>query len=56
MINRMVSGTTIIGFEIRDFLREGENEIRLVFTGNAANIYDKAGLFYGLGKPEGSLE
>ncbi len=57
--NKKLAGVSFYSphrFEIRDFLREGENEIRLVFTGNAANIYDKAGLFYGLGKPEGSLE
>lgn len=35
-------------FAIGPFLRTGENELRLVFTGNAANKYDNAGLFYGL--------
>ncbi|MCM1134602.1 MAG: hypothetical protein NC400_03410 [Clostridium sp.] len=35
-------------FEIGPFLQKGENEIRLVLTGNAANIYDDAGLFFGL--------
>ena len=40
-------------FEIGSLLKEGENEIKLVFTGNAANKYDKAELFYGLGKEEG---
>ncbi len=40
-------------FEIGSFLKEGENEIKLVFTGNAANKYDNAGLFYGLRREEG---
>ncbi len=35
-------------FEIGSFLKEGKNEIRLIFTGNAANKYDNAGLFYGI--------
>ena len=35
-------------FEVGDFLQKGENEIRLVFTGNAANIYNDAKLAYGL--------
>ena len=34
-------------FELKD-LREGDNEIRLVITGNAANIYDHAGIAFGL--------
>ncbi len=36
-------------FEIGGFLKEGDNEIRLVATGNAANIYEKAGISFGLG-------
>lgn len=35
-------------FETGNFLKKGENEIRLVFTGNAANQYDHAGLEFGL--------
>ena len=35
-------------FEIGSFLKKGENEIRLVFTGNAANQFDHAGLMFGL--------
>lgn len=35
-------------FEVKE-LRKGENEIRLVVTGNAANIYEKAGIAFGLG-------
>lgn len=35
-------------FEVRE-LRKGENEIRLVITGNAANIYENAGIAFGLG-------
>lgn len=37
-------------FEVGPHLREGENEILLAFTGNAANQYDNAGLFFGLGR------
>lgn len=37
-------------FRIGPYLKEGKNRIRLVFTGSAANIYDKAGLAFGLGK------
>lgn len=35
-------------FETGPFLKKGENEIRLVFTGNAANQYESAGLMFGL--------
>ncbi len=35
-------------FDVGSFLREGENEIRLVVTGNAANIYENAGIAFGL--------
>ncbi len=35
-------------FDVGNFLREGENEIRLVVTGNAANIYENAGIVFGL--------
>ena len=35
-------------FDVSAFLREGENEIRLVMTGNAANIYENAGIEFGL--------
>lgn len=34
--------------KIGSYLREGENTVRLVMTGNAANIYSDANLFYGL--------
>ncbi len=34
-------------FEVKE-LRKGENEIRLVITGNAANIYENAGIAFGL--------
>ena len=33
---------------VLDTLRKGQNEIRLVITGNAANIYENAGIAYGL--------
>lgn len=36
-------------FELGDCLREGENEIRLTVTGNAANLYEDAGISFGLG-------
>lgn len=35
-------------FSLRGFLQEGQNEIRLVVTGNAANIYENAGIAFGL--------
>ncbi len=35
-------------FEIGGCLREGENEIILVVTGNAANLYEKADIPFGL--------
>jgi len=35
-------------FALGGCLRKGENEIRLVVTGNAANIYEKAGIAFGL--------
>ena len=34
-------------FEVKA-LRKGQNEIRLVITGNAANIYENAGIAFGL--------
>ncbi len=37
-------------FTIGSFLQEGDNEIKLVVTGNAANIYENAGIAFGLGK------
>ena len=37
-------------FEIGTFLKPGENEIRLVVTGNAANKYENAGIAFGLGE------
>ncbi len=37
-------------FDVGSFLQDGENEIRLVITGNAANIYEKAGIAFGLNK------
>ncbi|MGN0169070.1 MAG: hypothetical protein ACI4AB_13620 [Acetatifactor sp.] len=36
-------------FAIGSFLQEGDNEIKLVVTGNAANIYENAGIAFGLG-------
>jgi len=35
-------------FDVGGFLRQGENEIRLVVTGNAANLYENAGIAFGL--------
>lgn len=35
-------------FDIGQKLQEGDNEIKLVVTGNAANIYSDADIFYGL--------
>ena len=35
-------------FDVGSFLREGKNAIRLVVTGNAANIYENAGIAFGL--------
>ena len=35
-------------FAIGSFLQEGDNEIKLVVTGNAANIYENAGIAFGL--------
>ena len=40
-------------FEIASFLKEGENEVRLIFTGSAANVYENAGLPLGL--PESKI-
>ncbi len=36
-------------FDLGGFLQEGRNEIRLVCTGNAANLYEDAGIDFGLG-------
>ena len=35
-------------YDISGFLREGDNEIRLVVTGNAANIYEHAKIPFGI--------
>ena len=35
-------------FELSGFLQKGSNEIRLVVTGNAANVYEHAGIAFGL--------
>lgn len=35
-------------FELKNVLRKGVNEIRLVLTGNAANIYEHADIAFGL--------
>lgn len=35
-------------FDLGSFLKPGENEVKLVVTGNAANIYEQAGIFFGL--------
>lgn len=37
-------------FNLTGYLRQGVNEIRVVCTGNAANIYEKADIPYGLNK------
>lgn len=37
-------------FRIGPFLKEGDNEIKLVMTGNAANIYENAQIPFGLEK------
>ncbi len=50
--NGKFAGVSLWGehrFEIGRFLREGDNEIRLVVTGNAANLYENAGLAFGMG-------
>lgn len=50
-----VAGVSFWGkhsFEIGPFLTEGENEIRLVVTGNAANIYGGGSIAFGLGVNE----
>lgn len=35
-------------FKIASFLKDGENKIEVIMTGNAANIYSNAGVFFGL--------
>lgn len=35
-------------FDLTGFLKEGDNELRLVCTGNAANIYENAQIAFGL--------
>ena len=35
-------------FDVSHFLKEGENELKLVITGNMANRYGKKAVFYGL--------
>ena len=35
-------------FDVRDALADGDNEIKLVCTGNAANIYENADIPFGL--------
>ncbi len=37
-------------FDLAEYLQEGENEIRLVVTGNMANVYNQAGIWFGLGQ------
>ena len=36
-------------FDLTGKLQQGENEIRVVCTGNAANIYENANILFGLG-------
>ena len=51
LCNGKEAGVSFFGphlFEIGSFLQEGENEVRLSFTGSAANQYENAGLFFGL--------
>ena len=36
-------------FDLTGHIKQGENEIRLVVTGNAANIYEHADIAFGLG-------
>lgn len=35
-------------FDLTGFLKEGHNELKIVCTGNAANIYENAGISFGL--------
>lgn len=35
-------------FNIKEFLKENDNEVKVVFTGNAANIYEHASISYGI--------
>ena len=35
-------------FELKDVLQQGVNDIRLAVTGNAANLYENAGIAFGL--------
>ncbi len=37
-------------FDLAGHLKEDDNELRIVCTGNAANIYENAGIFFGLGQ------
>ncbi len=56
--NGKPAGVSFFGphvFEIGSLLRDGENEInevKLIFTGSAANVYENAGLPFGLEKNE----
>lgn len=53
--NGSFAGVSLWGehrFEIGGLLKPGRNEIRLVVTGNAANIYEKAGIPFGLAAGE----
>ena len=50
--NGKSAGVSFFGphvFEIGKLLQNGENEVRLIFTGSAANVYEHAGLPYGIG-------
>ena len=54
--NGKPAGVSFFGphvFEIGSLLQDGENEVnevKLIFTGSAANVYEKAGLPFGLEK------
>lgn len=50
-VNGEFMGVSLYGphrFEVGAYLHSGANEVRVKFTGNAANIYENAGIFFGL--------
>ena len=52
--NGKSAGVSFFGphvFEIGELLQNGENAVRLIFTGSAANVYEHAGLPYGIDVP-----
>ena len=56
LLQRKACGRELFGphvFEIGSLLKDGENgvnEVKLMFTGSAANIFENAGLPFGLEK------